>query len=506
MPGPGRSRFRPRLGRVGVSLLFLALALALIPIADLGVTGRDPWGAVGQFAAGFLSPDFTALDSLLRACALTIAFALCGVGLGAVAGFALAPLYQLAPVRLVCIGVRSIHELFWALLLLQVTGLGATTGLLALALPYTGILAKVFSEYVDEADPRPREAMPPAADRVSVFFFARLPLAWREMRIYTLYRLECGLRASAVLGFIGLPTLGYELDAFFKMGQYEAVAAVLLLYYALIATIRLWMRRSLVPLYLAASAWMLAAMQTPPMGSGALWRFLTEDIVPAPLRGADLGQAQTWAELADWTGMLLWEQGLPGLGATMIVAQMALVLAGLVALFGFPLIVPQLAGRFGSLFGHIGLVVGRSTPEYMLAYILLQIFGPSMLPAVLALGLHNGAIIAHLLGRQSEGLYAALRPDAPRGLNLYAWEMVPRLYGSFLALCFYRWEIIMRESAIVGLLGVATLGFYIDNAIAEIRADRAIFLLLLTMLATIAIDAASRYLRALLTVDRVRSL
>ncbi|KZD04090.1 PhnE/PtxC family ABC transporter permease [Oceanibaculum pacificum] len=182
------------------------------------------------------------------------------------------------------------------------------------------------------------------------------------------------------------------------------------------------------------------------------------------------------------------------------------MLAGIVALVGFPLIVPQLAGRFGSLFGHLGLVVGRSTPEYMLAYILLQIFGPSMLPAVLALGLHNGAIIAHLLGRQSEGLYAALRPDAPHGLNFYAWEMVPRLYGNFLALCFYRWEIIMRESPIVGLQGVATLGFYIDNAIAEIRADRAIFLLLLTVLATIGIDALSRTLRGLLAVDRVRSL
>src|SRR5690606_15061578 len=109
--------------------------------------------------------------------------------------------------------------------------------------------------------------------------------------------------------------------------------------------------------------------------------------------------------------------------------------------------------------------------------------------------------IAHLLGRQSEGIYADLRPDAPRGLNLYAWELLPRVYGSYLALCFYRWEIIVRESAIVGLLGVMTLGFYVSKAIQEIRVDRAIVLLIVTILATHLIDLISRHLRARLGIQ-----
>ncbi|RMJ20410.1 hypothetical protein PHISP_08720, partial [Aspergillus sp. HF37] len=95
-----------------------------------------------------------------------------------------------------------------------------------------------------------------------------------------------------------------------------------------------------------------------------------------------------------------------------------------------------------------------------------------MLPAILALGLHNGAIIGHLLGRQATGL--TLRADAPRGLTLWGWEIVPRLFGPFVALCLYRWEIIIRESAIMGILGIATLGFYLDDAIGELRIDRAV--------------------------------
>ena len=152
-----------------------------------------------------------------------------------------------------------------------------------------------------------------------------------------------------------------------------------------------------------------------------------------------------------------------------------------------------MAGRARPL-GHLLLVVLRSFPEYMLAYLFLQLLGPSMLPAILALALHNGAIIAHLLGREAALL--PLRPDAPRGLVLWAWELAPRLSGRFVALCLYRWEIILRETAVMGLLGVATLGFYIDSALAELRVDRALVLLAAAMAITAGADAVSRAIRS----------
>lgn len=497
---------RLRLGRVGLSALFVGIAVAVLPLGDFRISGHDPWAELARMASGLLSPDFSALGTLSHAAALTVAFAICGVALGAVAGFAMAPFYARRPVRFFCVSIRAVHELFWALMLMQVSGLSATTGILAIAIPYAGIFAKVFSEYLDEADPRPSAAMPVRADIVSVHAYARLPLAARECRNYLMYRLECGLRSSAVLGFVGLPTLGFQLDTFFRQGMYGAVGAVLMLYYVIIATMRLWMRRRLVPVYLVASVAFMASLATPPMASGALWRFLTSDIVPAPLRNGDLSNPDSWARLGDWLHLLLVGQALPGLAATMIVAQLALVVAGFVALVGFAFLVAPVVGRAGAWLGHVGLVVGRSTPEYMLAYIALQVFGPSMLPAVIALGLHNGAIIAHLVGRQAEHVHEKLRDDAPRGILLYAYELVPRVYGSFLALCLYRWEIIVRESAIVGLLGIATLGFYVDAAIQEIRIDRALVLLIVCVLATLAIDAASRRLRAATGLDRLASV
>ncbi len=135
----------------------------------------------------------------------------------------------------------------------------------------------------------------------------------------------------------------------------------------------------------------------------------------------------------------------------------------------------------------------RSSPEYLLAFIGLLILGPSMLPAILALAIHNSAVIAHLLSVQSQTL--TFREDVSQGINLYVFETLPRLYGSFLALLFYRWEVIVRETAILGMLGIPTLGFYIDSAFEEIRFDRAILLILITALLNILIDNIAVFLR-----------
>lgn len=490
--------------RGGVVALFVGAAVVLSLFADLSVAGRDPWGELRRLAAGLAAPDLSAVDSAGAALLLTLAFAFAGVGVGALCGFLLAPFYHRRPVRLFAVTVRSIHELFWALVLMQVSGIGVATGVAAIALPYTGIFAKVFSEYLEEADRRPREVLPPGTPVLSAFLYARLPLAWAEMRTYALYRMECGIRSSAVLGFIGLPTLGFHLDTVFKQGAYGAVGAILLIYLLTIGTIRTWLRQTLVPLYLAVAAVILARVDSPPMGEGALWRFLSRDIVPAPLRSGDLGDPGTWGRFAGWLWELLATQALPGLLATVVVAQLALVVTGVVAMGGFPLIVPRVVGRWGARAGHLVLVVGRSIPEYMFAYILLQILGPSMLPAVIALGVHNGCIIGHLLGRQAVGLDRTLRPDAPRGLDLYGYELAPRLFVPFLALGLYRWEIIVRESAILGVLGVATLGFYVDGAMSELRMDRVVVFLAVTLLATLAIDALSRRLRRSLGVAGLR--
>ena len=482
-----RQRVNTTAARWRRASFWLAVAgLVALAVADLDITRSSPGSELLRMGQGFLAPDFFSTDNLWRALANTLAFAWQGTALAALFGFLMAMAWHHRWVRGVAASIRAVHELFWGLLLLQVAGLSTVTGVLAIAIPYAGIFAKVFGEFLEEADPRPANALPVSRQRLSVFFYARLPLVWQAFKAYGGYRLECAIRASAILGFIGLPTLGFHLETAFREGSYDQGAALLYLFFAIIFTLRWWLRPALIPVYLlAAIAW------APPLFTGrldTLVRFVTVDLVPMPLR-----QGGGLTELWQWFAMLWQQQLWPGLWQTLVLGLGALLLTGLLSLLLFPLISPLFGNRVSRTAGHGLLVVMRTTPEFFLAFFFLILLGPSMLPGILALALHTGAIVAHLTGRFSESL--TLRADAPTGLNRYAWEVLPRVTPNLLAFLLYRWEVIMRETAVLGILGIHTLGFYIDSSVAEFRFDRTLLLILATVMLNLAVDALSRGLR-----------
>jgi phosphonate transport system permease protein len=488
----------PRLSYASASLMFIAAALCSLAIADIAITALHPWTEIKRLLAGLVRPDFPAVQTM--SVVWTVAFAVLGVSLGAGSGFLLALVFdRWRAVRVLAAFLRSVHELFWALLLMQVTGLSPLTGVLAIALPYAGIFAKVYAEFIEEAELAAERVLPPGTSIVSRFAYARLPVLAQQFKTYTLYRLECGMRSTLVLGFIGLPTIGFHLDSYFKQGDYAEAAALLFCFYVLIGTRRLWVRSWTVPLLIIASVLVLPDA----VGGGDTLanfiRFFTHDIVPSPLRGADLVTLAPWLNVAGWAWAIFSRQIVPGTIQTLVLSQIALVATGIIALGVFPLVCRRFLGRAGHYLGRFALVIARSTPEYMLAYVLLQLLGPSMLPAIIALSLHNGAIIGYLLGRHADQM--PYRLDAPKGLDLYAYETVPRLYGQFLAYMLYRWEIIMRESAIFGILGVATLGYYVDAAISEIRLDVAVFLIFGVAALSMTVDVFSRWLRRRLRIE-----
>ena len=127
---------------------------------------------------------------------------------------------------------RSVHELLWGTLFLAALGMGPLAAVFALTIPFSGTFAKIFSEMIDEADPSAARALELAgAGPLQVVCFALLPAALPDMIAYTLYRFECGLRSAAVMGFMGVLTLGYYIKASFVNLHYHEVWTYL---YALI--------------------------------------------------------------------------------------------------------------------------------------------------------------------------------------------------------------------------------------------------------------------------------
>lgn len=474
-----------------LSLSLLLVALACLLLADTGINTSEPWQEISRIGLGMLTPSILSLPELLSSLATTLAFALLGVTVAALLGMLLAHLFEWRIVRVVSAFIRSIHELFWALLFLQVFGLSTLTGLLAIIIPYTGIFAKVYAETLEESDQTAYRLLPPQTGRWSSHLYARLMSALPQLIHYTQYRLECGIRSSSVLGFIGLPTLGFHLESYFKQGYYSEAAGVLYLFIAVVALMRFWAKkRFILPLLIMSVLWL--PFQTV-VNTDLILRFFGHDILPSPLRQHGLLSLEGWQQTLDWSVTLWNEQALIGSWNTLILTQIALVGSGITALLLYPLISPLFFTRKQRVAGHLFLVILRSIPELILAFIILLITGPSMIPAIFALSWHNGAIIAHLIGRYTEII--RLRADSPQGGDLYAYEVTPRIYKPFLAFLFYRWEVILRESAILGILGLHTLGFFIDSAFEELRFDRAFFLILITALLNILVDSISRTIR-----------
>ncbi|TGD70842.1 hypothetical protein E4634_20675 [Mangrovimicrobium sediminis] len=462
-------------------MLFAALALVSLPFLDIELHRPDPWQELGRIGLGLLQPRWDDAASLAQAVLYTLAFAFCAVTLAVAAGGVLALFYHRWPVRVACAATRAVHELFWGLLFMQFFGLSALTGVLAIALPFSGIFARVFADIFAEQSTLPRQVIAPGRVSLSALCYTTLAQAWPQLTSYLRYRFECALRSSAILGFIGLPTVGFHLESAFRQGDYAEAACLLWVFYVMIATLRWWLDRRLIPLYCLIAFFVLPP--SPPVSVSLLGEFVTRDIWPLALREGDYIGALAWYA-QEVTRVVL-----PAAAYTVMLSLVALAAAGVVVLFLFPIASRVCVGRL-AIAGHALLVFVRSTPELLLAFVFLLLVGPSALPAILALAIHNGGLVSYLTAREADRL--PLRADHAHGINLWAYELVPRLFPRMFALLLYRWEVMMRESAILGILGVATLGFYVDSAFAQFRMDRAFLLIAATALLNIAADAVSQ--------------
>jgi phosphonate transport system permease protein len=139
-------------------------------------------------------------------------------------------------VRTLLVALRSIPELIWALVFVRVVGLGPTAGVLAIGLTYGGMLGKVYGEILDSGETGATVALlRNGAGRLQAFFFGLLPQNASELTSYTVYRWECAIRSSAVLGFVGAGGLGQQMDNAMKMFNGAEVCTLLLVFVLLVA-------------------------------------------------------------------------------------------------------------------------------------------------------------------------------------------------------------------------------------------------------------------------------
>lgn len=261
------------LGRVATMVTVLVL------LWPLGVaTEFWPWvlfepgnlKVTGQFLSSFwpLTHSSEFLEMVARETWRTVAMATAGVSLAlllavplslvstrvlsvsALSGrMAALPALVRTLARWVLIVLRSIPELVWALVFVRVVGLGPTAGVMAIALTYGGMLGKVYGEILESGEAHATQTLlRNGSGRLQAFFWGLLPTNAGELTSYTVYRWECAIRSSVVLGFVGAGGLGQQLDNSMKMFNGGEVATMLLVFVALVAVAdrtSAWLRKVL---------------------------------------------------------------------------------------------------------------------------------------------------------------------------------------------------------------------------------------------------------------------
>jgi phosphonate transport system permease protein len=246
--------------------LLAVLAALVVLWPTLVITEFKPWilldeqslSATGRFLADFLVPAHSAefLDMLVRETWNTVAIATAGLALallGAIPAtliineqlsismlgtgrMRLAARIVRQVVRWLLVLLRSVPELVWALLFVRIIGLGPTAGVLAIALTYCGMLGKVYAEILESANAHASDTLlANGAGRLQALLYGTLPEAASELMSYTVYRWECAIRGSVVMGFVGAGGLGQRMDESMKMLAGAEVAAMLLVFVALVA-------------------------------------------------------------------------------------------------------------------------------------------------------------------------------------------------------------------------------------------------------------------------------
>ena len=517
----------------------LALVVAIAVLWPLGVIGGFRPGVLfeaqnlkvmGGFLAAFLPPETSSefLAYLGRATLETLAIATAGIVLAFVIAVPLAMAttqalsisaigpgpgrrrgeWLRAGLRMLLVVLRGLPELVWALLFVRVFGLGPAAGVLALGLTYGGMLAKVYAEILESGDRRPGQALLAAGgSRLQALCYGLLPGAAQELTSYTVYRWECAVRASVVMGFVGAGGLGQLMDQSMRMLNGGEAASILFTFLLLVLaadTLSGLLRRQLGDTSVHGGA--LA------VGPRALtWLLLLSGAVLASYWWLDLGLAvlltrDALASMVDffgsffpldlspaWLAKVAW-----GALETVAISALGTLLAGACGL----LLALPASGRYGLAFAQATrflLNALRSVPELVWATLMALAAGLGPFAGILALALHTsgvlGRLFAEALQNAPPGPRDALLDAGARSGAAFLYGTLPQVSAQLIAYSLYRWEMNIRMAAILGFVGAGGLGQLLYVELSLFHYAQASTVIAAMLLLSIAVDAASAWLR-----------
>ncbi|HYP41662.1 MAG TPA: ABC transporter permease subunit [Chloroflexia bacterium] len=432
---------------------------------------------------------------------------------------------------------RAIHEIIWGLFFINILGLDPLVAILAIGIPYGAILAKVYADILDETPREPLRALqnsgvPP----LKSFFYTLLPQAFPDMLSYGFYRLECAIRSAAVLGLIGAGGLGYQILLSLQSLRYEQVWTFLYLLILLSGLTDGWSsllhrrlhvtRHGVYQAHKPGSAGrgysgssfarysMLALMLMVPLSfwyvqadfsklfaprAARLLAGVVSDVFPPNLDPALLGRLfQLSAQTLSMSILAITIAGLGGLLLSFPAAANFSLPGGMFAGESKGVLRTAL-GAVVLLISRGMLLVSRALSEGIWALLVLFVLFPGILPGAVALGLYNLGVLGRLMAEVTENMdnrpLRALKGQGAANAQVLFYGVLPQTLSKNLAYVLYRWEVCVRATVVVGLVGAGGLGRLLADQLSSFDYRSVLTSLLFYVGLTFLVDVLSALVR-----------
>lgn len=134
--------------------------------------------------------------------------------------------------------IRGVDTLIWALIWINVVGLGPFAGVLAIMTSDIGSFTKLFSEAIEATDRKPAEGVTSTGgNRLHVMRFGVLPQVMPVLISQTLYYFESNTRSATIIGIVGAGGIGLHLAEMIRTYEWDRVAFIILMILATVAAI-----------------------------------------------------------------------------------------------------------------------------------------------------------------------------------------------------------------------------------------------------------------------------
>ena len=151
-------------------------------------------------------------------------------------------------------------------------------------------------------------------------------------------------------------------------------------------------------------------------------------------------------------------------------------------------------------FGKFILVATRSVHSIMWALFFVAVFGPGALAGMLAIAVHSigftGKFLSEAIEEARPGPIEALKAAGAPPMAILIKGYWPQVKPAFLALAVFRWDINIRESAVLGLVGGGGLGMALDTALSNLYWDQAGLVLFVIFVVVIVTEIVTTSIRS----------